>query len=182
MTRIVRSLLLLLFLIPVPAWAQPTGSLGELRQRLSIGTTVIVTDRDGHETRGRVTDLSEKEVKLALRSGERRFADDEIALIQHRPVDNVLDGVAIGAAAGAGSVAAIALIVCGDCDFGRDAGEVLGVYGLIGGGIGLVVDLGIRAWHPIYVRGVRQSASPVTMKIAPLVGRKSGGAASSLLF
>lgn len=183
MPRVTRLVAILLVACPSIAWAQPpASSLVGLQNRIRLGASVVVTDRDGRETRGRVRSLSPESLELVARDAARHFVEAEIALIEQRRSDTPLDGLAIGAGVSVGVITAFALIVCGDCDFGDHTAEILGIYGLIGGTIGLLVDASIRELHPIYIAGLKTSPSKATLTISPFASRRGGGAALSLRF
>jgi hypothetical protein len=90
-------------LVAASATAQPpAGSLAGLQDRLRRGAFVVVTNRDGEQTRRIVSSVSADGLELTVRKEARRFAEPDIALIEQRRSDNVLDGTGIGAGISAG--------------------------------------------------------------------------------
>src|SRR5688572_25601292 len=95
------ALLLALALVPDDAHAQPPSQSFELRQTVSPGDIVWVTDDTDKRTKGRVAAISDASLTLITgsRSQEVVFAPDRTARIE-RP-DSVSNGILIGLAGGA---------------------------------------------------------------------------------
>lgn len=80
---------------------QPARSFDALRLRVTEGDIVHVVEASGRETTGRVATLSEVALALTADSGRVEFAADDVRRIDLRRRDSVLNGVLIGAGAGA---------------------------------------------------------------------------------
>lgn len=165
------------------ASAQPVvGSLTALQARLPAGSAVVLTDRDGVHVKGTVVSVGPDGLELAIRTAVRRFAEADIALIERRSTDNLLNGTAIGAGVGAGSALAIFIVLCQSGEECGNVAEGFAAYALIGGLIGLTVDATVRPLRPIYINGLRTSARRPEWVLSPVAGRRTFGAAVAVAF
>lgn len=133
-------------------------SLQELRNFVRPGDTIYVVDTQGDETKGRLQNILDRSITLAVDSTRRNFSVDSIQQIDRTRRDSVKNGVLIGLATGA-----IAGYTIGrrfdsptcprpgiECGQGGSAGAFAGAfYGAIGGWI---TDALIRTRETIFTR------------------------------
>lgn len=170
-----------------PGWSEdvadqsraPARSLDELRDRVKPGATVTITDEEGREVTGKITDLSTSTLALMVKGVERRFDEREIALVQQRQRDPEWNGAAIGAGILGGLMAVLILPECeassGDCTV-----AVLCFTG-VGAGIGTAVDATVQGKSTIFLRpggGARANA----VSLSPLVSPRSAGVRLAVRF
>ena len=160
------------------AAAQPaTSSLDQLRVLADSASTVTVTDRDGREFRGRITEASGS--LLALRSGReiRRFPAEEVRSVRVRKDDSLADGAVIGALVGGGSVALNFL----DNECHNDPACFAAVAWCAGIGVfaGMGVDALMRDEAVVYsVETPRRQA----LRVGPIAGRGRKGVRLTIAF
>jgi hypothetical protein len=104
--RIVYGLLAAVVFLPSTLNAQPTDRFEDLQHKLKAGQTVVITDANGGETRGKLTSISSS--SLEVLSDEKR-AFEKTTVREVRKIDSVWNGVLIGAAAG-GAVAVVGFL------------------------------------------------------------------------
>jgi hypothetical protein len=168
----------------VPIGSYPPGS-GRLASsvpwaKLDPGERAWVTTGNGREVDGEVVDRSEARLTLRTRTGTTSFTTDDVRAID--TTDPIRNGIAIGAAVGAGGAVVPAILAtmlyCSEEDCG--AADVLWINGLlIGMGTGIGAATGALADSlrvrrvPLYRRGGGPSVS-----VAPIIGRhRLGGGA-----
>jgi hypothetical protein len=142
-----------------------------LRLLVRPGDTVSVTDVNGREVSGRITDLSASSLALTVEGSPREWREAEVATIKQRRGDSLANGALIGLGVGAGVAAVgIAMWVNSDTYEGETtAGEAVGVtflYGGLGAAIGTGIDALITRRQVVFER---RSASGVSVQIAPMV-------------
>jgi 1-acyl-sn-glycerol-3-phosphate acyltransferase len=148
------------------ASAQFAASFDQLVDVTKPGQTLLVIDREGNESRGRLVRVSDGSITLALKRGAREFAADEVIVIRRPDHDSVLNGAAIGGAITAGMVA-ITFASCDNCSgfFPLVVGNFV-----VGAGLGALVDAFILTPRDIYRVGKPR------IDVRPMVGGTSRGA------
>lgn len=157
--RIVGPLLMILAL-PASTTAQTAESFRELQALLARDETVVVTDAQGRETRGRVADISEQSLTL-LTPDQLTLSQNEVARV--RRTDAVWNGMQNGFWIGLGAfvvTAAIAARVSDETPYG------LLYYGLpifpaAGAVTGILIDRTVGN-EVIYLAPPRRSAGSVS--------------------
>lgn len=183
MRRTLPVLTLTLSLLANSALAQaPVGSLTALQRQLQTGMSIVVTDVDGQQIKGRVPTLSADGLEIVVRDVTRRFAQDEIALIEQRRADHVLNGAAIGAGVASGATLALYILVCGGGEDCSGVAKVFGSYAVIGALIGATIDASIRPLRPIFAAGVRDATIKPEWAVSPVIGRGKAGGVVSVRF
>lgn len=131
-------------LISTPGSAQTSGpepatTFVDLAPRLPPESTLIVTDRQGRQTRGKLIGI-EDDALLIRKGGTLSFRQSDVRQIQRKLPDRVLDGGLLGFAIG--TIAPLAV-----CTIRSDSSETVGcVIGSVGFGglpgfaIGAIVD------------------------------------------
>ena len=162
MVRCMLVLIVIVFNAAGTAFAQsdprPVRSFVELRSRVSVDDVVTVVDTSAHETRGRITMFSDTALTLAIDHARLRFTDQEVERIERRRRDSSMDGLLIGAGAGAvigyGVGRRVDSPSCPrsgvECGQGATLGVVTGV--LWGASIGWFADTLIHRREVVYVR------------------------------
>lgn len=164
-----RSLLAVLFILAPVATAaaqppdssppgQPMLSLQELRTFVRPGETLSVFDAQGEETKGRLMNIRDDAITLAVDGVRRDFSADSIAEIERTRRDGVRDGVLKGLAAGAAVGFALGRRAdspaCARHDAECGQGAVIGAYGgaFWGAIFGWIVDATHRTRETIFAR------------------------------
>src|SRR5262245_53850401 len=166
MTRSLLAMLLILSSVATAAAqppessppGQPMQSLQELRTFVRPGETLRVFDAHGDETKGRLMNIRDDAITLAVDGVRRDFSADAIAQIERTRRDSVKDGVLKGLAAGA--VVGFALgrradsPACSRRDVECGQGAVIGAYGgaFWGAIFGWIVDATHRTRETIFAR------------------------------
>jgi hypothetical protein len=137
---------------------------------------VWITDAGGRVEKRRIVGVSGDIVTSTAGDDVRRFRTTEIARVQTRQSDSVLNGALIGAGAGVGAVLLLCTAMepwenCRD-----DVGPMLGI-GAIGAGIGIAVDALIRRRVTLY-----DAQGPSRLRVTPLVRRGAASIQLSLGF
>ena len=158
---------------------QPARSFVEPQQRLHSGNTVYVIDDTGHETKGRVVDVSPSALTLDVDGISRRLEQDRIRQVQ-RYGDSLWNGVLIGmAAATPGLLIADPAYrpctdnpsrLCADAQAGQRV-LAIGLMGAIGGGI----DWLIRGRRQVYLAPGQVLQSPRGVVVSPGVALTTAG-------
>jgi hypothetical protein len=169
--------LLVLFgvsLVPSTLQAQSVAhSFDELRRSASIGQTVVVTDVNGGNVRGTLTELSGAE--LVMLTPERHvWTQQSVALV--RRIDSVWNGVAIGAGVG-GGLAILGMVTTTGSDsvygWGYIASWALPAGGAVGGWL---VD---RSLMKTLYASERPAAK---VSVSPVLARGTLGASLSIRY
>src|SRR5262249_648379 len=106
MTRTVRTFAFLL-LATCPAGLPPAhttipSSFKDMQILVAPGDRVTVIDAAGAEITGTISELDSSRLSIESPSGLRAFTQDDVVVIRQRRADSLRNGVAIGAAIGAG--------------------------------------------------------------------------------
>ncbi|HZI50968.1 MAG TPA: hypothetical protein VFE29_04040 [Terriglobia bacterium] len=159
------------------AAAQEANSFEQLQVLVKPGDTVVVIDKEGRSTKGKVQNISRESLHLKSGGNVREFAQRDAVEIKKRQADSLANGAIIGAVAGGafGSLGAIA--VCNEgCDGdGGTVAAVIGIYAGMGAAIGVGIDALIKPRRTIY-RSPGQSALS-NIHVAPLIGGGRRGVA-----
>lgn len=155
--------------LPATAGAQQAASFDDLQRVVKPGQTVIVTDARGHETKGRLGELSPSSL-VVLTPEARPFPERAVARI--RRTDRLWNGILIGAAIGGAAAGAGILATRGESDdfytWGYIGSWLLPTAGAVSGAL---LDRATTA--TIYVAPSRASAKPAEGSPAP-AGRRTG--------
>jgi hypothetical protein len=165
--------------IPGVSHAQaPATTFDELASRVIPGATVSVTDRSGEKLRGRLLEITSSTLRLQAGKLERTFSSDTLAELRQPQSDSLVNGVLIGAAAGAAPF--LFLIVSDWCsDEGPNCGggyKWAGFYLAIGVGAGATLDALIRKDTVLYRR------RDIAINLGPYLHRGRKGVALSVAF
>ncbi len=145
------------------AWAQePATSLDQLKLLLGQGDKIALVDASGRRIIGRVHQLLPDGIDLKVNKVVRTFKGDEIRQIIRSKPDSPLNGFLIGAGVGFGSTLPLNLGFASHDETGL-AVAASAIWGLIGGGIGALVDACVHGEQMIYF----QSRKTVTWSIQP---------------
>jgi hypothetical protein len=164
--RIHRSLLLCAMMMTgfSVIWAQePATSLDHLNLVLAQGDKITLIDASGNKITGRFNRLLPDGLDLNVNNTVRTFAEREIRQITRNKQDSPLNGFLIGAGVGFGSTLPLNLSLANHNEKGL-AVAASAIWGLIGGGIGALVDACVHGEQLIYFR----PRDKVTWDIRPL--------------
>jgi hypothetical protein len=142
---------------------EPATSLDELKLIVGNGDRVTLMDPSGKSTSGQIEQIAPDAIKLSVGGKSVAFAEKDIRQITRRKQDSVWNGLAIGAGVGFGATLPLYLSLAGRNEKGL-AVAASGLWGLIGGGIGAVVDACVTQKQMIYFR----PKSKVSWSIRPL--------------
>ncbi len=186
-TRINRTLSLLIGAVAVfvaaPTSAQPVaGSFRELRDLVSPGDTIYVTDAKGRTIKGTLVDLSDSSV---IFRSERDSSARLLSLPEH-DVNNIRvqrsdpwwNGPLIGLATGA--IPGLLIELGGRSEYEKFSGTAALGLGTIGLFTGLLVDVLNREKGIVYVRRPGQDSSGVNL--SPLLSKSVVGIQMSVGF
>jgi hypothetical protein len=114
----------------------------QLRVLVRAGDTLTVTDAAGHETTGKVADLSSASLALMASDGRRTLTSTEVTTIRRRRHGNLGKGAKVGFGVGAG----LALVsIAGGGDGCHNCGGFLVAATLIEGAVGAGIGVGVSA-------------------------------------
>ena len=144
----------LALLSPAAATAQAIATSLPQLQGLGSARTVTLADRNGHEFRGTIAEVSESCLCLQMRREVRCFDAVDIDSVRVRKEDSLANGALIGAAVGSGLSSLIFL----DNECRDDPSCYAGVafYGGIGAAAGLIVDALIHRNLVVYTAPSRR--------------------------
>jgi hypothetical protein len=154
-------------------------SFEELRELLEPGTGVTVTDAKGNEIRGKVETIASAEEVLTLRSsgkvdgnagknGLLTLSRDDVYRIDARTRDPLTNGIAIGAAVGAG-LGALAAAGC-ECE---GAGYAALYMTGLGASLGMAIDALLSSKKIVFLAS--ESTPGVRLRVVPLVSKDKKG-------
>ncbi len=147
---------------------EPVHSFDQLGQRVALGQTVIVTDVQGHQAHGTVSELSALALALDVHGTRTAFLEADVARVGRR--DSRWNGTlwGLGAAGLLGAWVDRGLVD----EYGREdigVGESaasIGGTAAMGAGIGFAVDALIRGERILYSRSVSSRRSrPVVIPV-----------------
>lgn len=167
-----------LYLQPVAAQAaaETVDSFADLSHVIRPGILVVVTDENGERIRGTVMTLSNSVLEVRRFSRVVIFPAERVRRVSL--VDSRRDGFGIGFMAGAVAGGYLGIQTAEFCE-GWDSDDgcpsaipVLGgMFGLIGGGIGALIDNAFTGEKPVFTR----SPSTAQLRVSPLVGGQTAG-------
>jgi hypothetical protein len=152
------------------AGAQPAArTLDELSRRLAPGDVIWVTDMTGHETRGRVSGVSDRELRIDVGPERRQLPSSDVVRVRQRRPDPLWTGAAIG-------TASALVFPIGLCSSSSESGETCGdnvaglvLTGLMGAAIGAWVDALVQGRTVVYERGPQSG-----LRIGPTLSPRRG--------
>lgn len=169
-----------LAVLPLTAEAQPVNTFAELSELIELGETVRVTYGAGQVVEGRALDLTSASLTVMTAGAPLELDEAAVTRIRQRWDDPIRDGVRAGFLWG--SVPATAfflhfvkedgLVPAGDIAAGLVA--TVGVAGLMGAGLGALVDTYRRGQRDIYRRPAGQ------VRVSPSLSRDHLGAAVTI--
>jgi hypothetical protein len=171
-------------LLPASAAAQSEAtSFDELQRMVKPGQRVVVTELDGRETKGAVTQVSADAVVLAVQDGSaagaRTFSERTVSSV--RRTDSVWNGLLIGLGAGIAANEVFVRSNCGPRGNDDECAAIVTAVGLItfvpgGAVIGALIDK--------FTGNTRLYRSPTLASLAlqPIVARNRTGLSLSVRF
>ena len=176
MTRVARTVAFVLFAAGHAALASGQtvpSTFQDLQFVVRPGDRVMVVDMEGTRTSGRISELDESALSIRSGDGERRFRPEQVLVIRHRQPDSIRNGVALGAAIGAGLGVITELSCGGNDDYCPQPGWVTLGTTMWGMGIGMFADLLHETPRDVFRRGSDRASRSLT--VAPLIGRGAAG-------
>ncbi|MGV3517438.1 hypothetical protein [Luteitalea sp.] len=167
------------------ATAQDTAAtFDRLRPLVTPGDTIIVTDTQGHETRGRLTRLSPSSLAIDVDGTTREWSVHGVREVRRRQGDSLINGTLIGLGVGAGVGVGLGIGVAATelyaGDTSGDDGAVAIVLGAaLGAGIGLGIDAGRRDEVVLFSAPGRPQAR---VRLGPLVTTRAQGIRVAFVF
>jgi hypothetical protein len=140
------------------AAGQPAPTFQDLRNFVRPGETLRVFDAQGNDTKGRLMNIRDDAITLAVDGMRRDFSADAVAQIERTRRDPVKDGVLKGLAAGAVVGYALGRRADSPACYRRDIecgqAAVIGAYGgaFWGAIFGWIVDATHRTRETIFAR------------------------------
>ena len=164
------------FLLPAGAAAQSEAtSFDELQRMLKPGQQVVVTELDGRETKGAVTQVSADAVVL----GARTFSERTVLSV--RRTDSVWNGLLIGLGAGIAANEVFVRSNCGPRGYDDECAAIATAVGMIsfvpgGAVIGALIDK--------FTGNTRLYRTPMraSLAIQPIVARNRTGLSLAVRF
>jgi hypothetical protein len=168
--------LFLLFPGSIVALAQdPATSLDQIRLAVGQGDKVSVVDSSGNKISGKIDRIAPDGIELRVGSGLRTFQEKEIRQIIRQKQDSPLNGFLIGAGIGFGAMLPVNLALA-DTDERGLAVAASAIWGLIGGGIGALVDACVHQEQIVFFRPKSSS-----WNISPVLTSPGNGLAGGTL-
>jgi hypothetical protein len=171
-------LLVLAVVVPATEAQGVAHSLDQLRQLVTVGDKVIVTDLQGRETHGRIAEISSSSLGLIVGGARTDFAETDLDTVGQRDSrwNGTLWGLAIGAALGLSLEKSFAN------EYGRDEigyGSVVLSFAGLGAGIGFAVDAIKRGRRIVYARA---GSATTNATVVPIWTMQRKGILLSLRF
>jgi hypothetical protein len=154
-------------------------SFSELRLLVRPGDALTITSTAGLEVTGRLVDVSSGRLVLRVGKGRQEWREDDVSRIRQRRGDSLGNGALwgfIGGLASAGTLVAIAVADCSDCD-NSGAWVAFPVYGAMGVGVGVGIDALIIRRHVIF-----QRSGSVKLHLVPILQHSRRGVEMSVGF
>jgi len=115
--------------------------------------------------KGRIERIDSDGLDVNVKGALHSFKEDDLRQITRRKPDSVLNGILIGAGVGFGVTLPLNLAIADRNEKGL-AVAAAGLWGLIGAGIGAIVDLSIEEKQMVYFR----PKSDISWSINPIYG------------
>ncbi len=144
---------------------EPATSLEQLNLLMGEGDKITLVDSTGEKTSGKLHRVTQEGIDLVVRGRVKNFSEKDIQRITRKRPDSPLNGFLIGTGIGFG--ATLPLCVAYANSEGINMGLAVvnsALWGLVGGGIGALVDASIHEKQLVYVRKERA----VSWSISPL--------------
>jgi hypothetical protein len=160
-----------------PSFAQSQDARRDLTTVLVPGSTVWITDSAGREERSLIVSLAGNVVTTTAGGKTRSFPTTDVARVETRRFDSLINGALIGA----GAAVASGLFLCTltetweNCN--DDVGPMLGI-GAIGAGAGIAIDALIRRRVTVY----EAPRGAARLFVAPVVASGERGVQVSVRF
>ena len=165
----------ILTVAPGASAREPVRDFSQLNTRLKPGDTVWVTDAQGREIKGKITDLRDASMTLD-RDGTTMLQADNVRLVRQRK-GSKLFGCLVGLGAGiAGGLAYSAA-----ADSGEEAMGGFFIAG-IGAGVGTLIGAFVPRSREVYRAPGAAGQAQARASVAPFVTRRAKGVAVSLAF
>jgi hypothetical protein len=153
------------------------SDLNQLRVLVKPGDVLTVTDTGGQKVQGRLTELDDSRIVLALRNDQtRQFDGRMVTTIEKRGGDSLKNGALIGLATG-GILGALGGVGYANAYDGNYTGWAV-AYGLVYGGLGAAIGTGIDAL--ITGNRVIFAKSKTTISVAAVLDRHRKGVVFAL--
>jgi hypothetical protein len=153
------------------------GATVDLRSSVPIGQKVRVRLAGGGELSGRVTEVTNTQLRLATKRGTQQIDISRIQEMTRSKKDSVRNGLLIGALAGA--LGGVLMASANDCD-ANECGEA--AYIPAGVGIGAAAGIGLDLLHSsketLYWSGQKQTS----FRIQPIASKNVRGVRVSFEF
>jgi hypothetical protein len=142
-------------------------SLEDLKFVVGKGDKVTLVDASGKKISGRVERVAPNTLEIKTGGTLQSFSERDVRQITRQKPDSPWNGVAIGAGVGFGATLPLFLVA----SEGERGWAVAGaaVWGLIGGGIGALVDAAVHEKQTVYV----QPRSRASFSISPFYSNSS---------
>jgi hypothetical protein len=147
------SVFLMLFILG-SGWVlaqEPATALDQLKILLKTGDKVTLMDLSGQSITGRIERISPDALDLRVKDKVQTFAEKDLRQITQKKQDSIFNGLLIGAAVGFGATLPVYLSLAEDDEKGL-AVAASALWGLIGSGIGALVDASVTQKQLIYFR------------------------------
>ncbi len=171
--------------IVVPLHAQnPASTFEELRSGLKLKDKekIEITDENGQKLKARVSSITSQTLTVTVGKTRRDFDETQVMSIRHRRPDPWWNGMLIGLGTGAAIAVSANLAWCHDsydCGAGWYVSSAIGT-GLMGMGIGSLIDFSIRKHEQVFERKSRTVNN--TLRVAPIANKDTRGAKLSFRF
>jgi hypothetical protein len=170
--------------LPVVATAQePVRTFDLLNTRLKIGDSIMLSDTQGREIKGKIGGLFHDSVRVDTKGTVQEFRAERVGAIQVMQKDRLVNGVLWGAAAGfgLGAFSCAANPQCIEDESGAGMTAALGLLGAAAGaGIGAAIDAATKSRRVVYRAPGSQSGA--RLSLAPILTARRTGVAVSLSF
>jgi hypothetical protein len=157
------------------------SSFEQLAVQVKPGDKITVVDATGSEASGRIGSLSRDILTLTTPAGRRDLGEVDVVEIRQRRDDSLKNGAIIGAVAGTAYYVSMAALLRDS-----DGGDVIIGTAIAGGvlfaGMGAAAGLGIDALITHKRVIYRKSGGDTRIRVSPLIGRGSRGAAVTFKF
>lgn len=146
------ALMILALLASARAFAQePATSLDQLKLLLEKGDKITVVDSSGKSIKGRIERIAPDALDVKADGEIRSFTENNLRHITRRKADSALNGTLIGAGVGFGATLPFFLAVA-ERDEKGIAVAAAGIWGLVGAGIGALIDVAVQEKQMVYFR------------------------------